>query len=105
VNDPINRNSAAVRVVAFIVRVYQLTLSPFLHAIFGPGSGCRFHPTCSCYARDALFTHGFFAGCRLAAKRLLRCHPWSPGGYDPVPDLKTKDRQDIAPYIKTHSNG
>lgn len=104
-NDRLAKRSVAVRVAAFVVRAYQLTLSPFLHAIFGPGSGCRFHPTCSCYAREALFAHGFFSGCRLAVRRIFRCHPWSPGGYDPVPDLKTKHGQDIAPPFKTHSNG
>lgn len=97
--------SIAVRIAAFFVRLYQLTLSPFLHAIFGAGSGCRFQPTCSCYAREALFKHGFFSGCALATKRIFRCHPWNAGGYDPVPDLKSEDRKDIAPHFKTHLDG
>jgi putative membrane protein insertion efficiency factor len=90
---------------AFCLRLYQLTLSPALHALFGSGSGCRFEPTCSCYAREALFKHGFLNGCGLALRRILRCHPWNSGGYDPVPDLKREKKQDIAPKFKTHLDG
>ena len=61
-----------------LVRVYQLTLSPFI------GRQCRFHPTCSEYARDALSVHGGLKGSYLTARRLLRCHPWGGSGYDPV---------------------
>lgn len=89
-NEPVSKPSVPARMAAFGLRVYQLTLSPALHALFGSGSGCRFEPSCSCYAREALFKHGFFAGCGLALRRLLRCHPWHPGGYDPVPDLKKR---------------
>jgi len=99
------KHSVAVRLAALCVRAYQLTVSPALHAVFGAGGGCRFEPSCSCYARDALFKHGFFSGCRLALRRILRCHPWHPGGYDPVPDLKNESRQDIAPTFKTHLDG
>ncbi|MGB0745134.1 MAG: membrane protein insertion efficiency factor YidD [Opitutales bacterium] len=99
------KTSFLVRMAAFIVRLYQLTVSPALHAVFGPGSGCRFEPTCSCYARDALFKYGFFSGCALALRRILRCHPWHPGGFDPVPDLKREDSQDIGAPLKTHLDG
>ncbi|MFZ9708141.1 MAG: membrane protein insertion efficiency factor YidD [Steroidobacteraceae bacterium] len=62
-----------------IVRGYQLVLSPWL------GPRCRFHPTCSHYALEALELHGAWRGSALALRRLLRCHPWGEGGYDPVP--------------------
>ncbi|RMG59979.1 MAG: membrane protein insertion efficiency factor YidD [Gammaproteobacteria bacterium] len=68
------------RVLILLVRGYQLTLSPFL------GQHCRFTPTCSCYTIDALRCHGALKGSWLGLKRLLRCHPWAEGGYDPVPD-------------------
>jgi hypothetical protein len=61
------------------VRAYQLVLSPLL-----PPS-CRFTPSCSAYAHEALTRHGAVRGSWLAARRLARCHPWNPGGYDPVP--------------------
>jgi putative membrane protein insertion efficiency factor len=100
-----SKPSLPVRLAALCVRAYQLTVSPVLHAVFGASCGCRFQPTCSCYARDALFKHGFFAGCGLALRRILRCHPWSEGGYDPVPDLKSEKTQDIAAPFKTHLDG
>lgn len=62
----------------FLIRVYQYTLSPFI------GQGCRFEPTCSNYAIDALKKYGLFKGSWLAAKRISRCHPFNDGGYDPV---------------------
>lgn len=97
---PERKPSIAVRMAALCLRLYQLTLSPALHALFGAGCGCRFEPSCSCYAREALFKHGFFAGSGLALRRILRCHPWHPGGYDPVPGLKSEKRQDIAHPLK-----
>lgn len=67
------------RLLIGCLRAYQYALSPFL------GQHCRFHPTCSQYAIEALRLHGAGRGLLLAAKRLLRCHPWHPGGPDPVP--------------------
>jgi uncharacterized protein len=62
-----------------LIRGYQLLLSPWL------GARCRFYPSCSQYALDALDSHGSVRGGILALRRLARCHPWHPGGYDPVP--------------------
>ena len=63
-----------------VVRGYQVLLSPLLPA------ACRYHPTCSHYAIEALEKHGALRGSWLAARRIARCHPFHPGGYDPVPD-------------------
>lgn len=63
-----------------LVRGYRLLLSPWL------GSACRFEPTCSRYALQALEQHGAAAGSYLTLRRLARCHPWCDGGLDPVPD-------------------
>jgi putative membrane protein insertion efficiency factor len=68
-----------VRPLLLIIRIYQLAVSPML------GSRCRFHPSCSDYSMEALRRHGLFRGFWLAACRIGRCHPWHPGGYDPVP--------------------
>ncbi|HEY1077002.1 MAG TPA: membrane protein insertion efficiency factor YidD [Fontimonas sp.] len=62
-----------------LIRVYQVLISPIL------GPRCRFYPSCSHYAIDALRQHGALRGSWLALRRLLRCHPLHPGGYDPVP--------------------
>jgi putative membrane protein insertion efficiency factor len=62
-----------------LIRLYQLCLSPLL------GPSCRYLPTCSEYAAEAIRKHGAALGLVLAAKRLLRCHPWGGSGYDPVP--------------------
>lgn len=64
--------------------LYQKLVSPALHAV-APGCGCRFAPTCSHYAREALREHGLLAGLALSARRLAKCGPWHPGGLDPVP--------------------
>jgi putative membrane protein insertion efficiency factor len=61
------------------VRAYQLLLRPLI------GDNCRFYPSCSAYAREALASHGAARGSVLAARRIARCHPWHQGGYDPVP--------------------
>jgi putative membrane protein insertion efficiency factor len=72
-----------------LLRIYQRVLSPPLHAFslfFGViPSQCRYQPTCSEYARTAIARHGVTRGSWLAAKRIARCHPGSPGGFDPVP--------------------
>ena len=67
------------------IRIYQATLSPLLVAIGGPGSGCRFQPTCSEYFLQAIEAHGAPRGIFLGLKRIARCHPWGGCGEDPVP--------------------
>lgn len=67
------------RLLISLIRLYQLLLSPFF------GSQCRFTPTCSHYAREAIERHGSLRGSFYSVRRLLRCHPWHRGGYDPVP--------------------
>lgn len=67
------------RLLIGLIKIYRLVLSPFI------GQHCRFTPTCSCYTMEALEEHGAVRGSWLGLKRLGRCHPWSEGGYDPVP--------------------
>jgi putative membrane protein insertion efficiency factor len=67
-------------IAAFLITLYQRLVSP----LFPPS--CRFVPTCSQYAREAILKHGLVRGSYLAARRILRCHPLNPGGYDPVPE-------------------
>lgn len=66
-----------------LLRVYKVTFSQLLR--FLTGTGCRFTPTCSEYATEALEKYGIRKGTLLALKRVSRCHPWTPAGYDPVP--------------------
>lgn len=75
------------------VKIYRAVLSPALGAFFGPLGGCRYTPTCSAYAAEAVRTHGAMAGSWLASKRLCRCHPWGGCGHDPVPE------KNIAPAV------
>ncbi len=76
-------------IVRFLVRTYQLTISPVLSFLGGPGSGCRFEPTCSRYFLEAVETHGLWRGGWLGLRRLGRCHPWGGKGLDPVPPVCT----------------
>ena len=78
-----SRSILAIVLVSF-VRLYQLFLSPFL------GANCRYQPTCSHYAIEAMRVHGGLKGGWLAIRRIMRCHPWGGFGYDPVPDTVTK---------------
>src|SRR6187431_3239744 len=73
-----------------LIRLYQRTLSPALPALFGPACGCRFAPTCSHYAAEAIRTHGAVIGIALGAIRLVKCTPFHPGGFDPVPPRRTR---------------
>ena len=72
-------------ILRFSLRDYQLGVSPLLHALCGPLAGCRYTPTCSQYAAEAIQSHGTLKGGSLAVRRLCRCHPWGGSGEDPVP--------------------
>ena len=63
-----------------LIKAYRYLISPVL------GSHCRYYPSCSCYAHEAIERFGFFRGLLLSGKRILRCHPWHEGGVDPVPE-------------------
>jgi len=67
------------KILLAVVRAYRYAVSPML------GQHCRFHPSCSAYAAEAIERHGAARGVWLAVKRIARCHPWHAGGYDPVP--------------------
>lgn len=68
----------------FVIRIYQLTLSPLLVSIFGAKNVCRFEPTCSRYAYQAIEKYGALKGILMGFRRVIKCHPWVKGGYDPV---------------------
>jgi putative membrane protein insertion efficiency factor len=70
------------QVLLLSIKLYQLCLGPFV------GGHCRFYPSCSTYAAEAIDTHGALRGSWLAVKRLMRCHPWHAGGVDPVPPAR-----------------
>lgn len=86
VTDPVASQAAghavhadpAVRVLQFAVRAYQVLLGPF------SGGACRFTPSCSAYALEALERHGAWKGSLMAVRRIARCHPWGSAGFDPV---------------------
>ncbi len=68
------------KVLIFLIGAYRLLISPYL------GNNCRFHPSCSCYASEAIGRFGPWRGSWLALRRIARCHPWHEGGLDPVPE-------------------
>ena len=75
-------------VLKILIRAYQLVISPLL------GPKCRFYPTCSHYAIEAIEIHGALRGIWLTIKRIGRCHPWNEGGFDPVPCHSMKHSHD-----------
>ncbi|MBQ0755861.1 MAG: membrane protein insertion efficiency factor YidD [Amphritea sp.] len=78
------------RCFIFLIRIYQYLISPFL------GPNCRFYPTCSTYTLEAIETHGILKGCWLGIKRIGKCHPGHPGGFDPVPPCCSDEAQQPA---------
>jgi uncharacterized protein len=76
---PAARPSLLTRGLLALIRAYQLLISPLL------GPSCRFHPSCSRYTAECLVLHGAWKGSYLGMRRLLRCHPFHPGGHDPPP--------------------
>jgi len=85
-------------VLLFLLRAYQLCISPML------GQNCRFYPSCSSYAREAIHTHGALKGSILTANRLCKCHPWHAGGIDAVPPAKAAPVQVEDHIDKPHPN-
>jgi len=79
------------RVAMLFIRLYQRAVSPILP------STCRFEPSCSQYGYEAFATHGFFRGFYLTVRRILRCNPFHPGGYDPVPDRDSGAEVELQP--------
>lgn len=75
-------NQSLANSLIFLLRLYRLAISPWL------GNRCRFYPSCSCYAQDAISNFGTSKGIWLTLKRLIKCHPFHPGGYDPIPESK-----------------
>ncbi len=69
-----------------LLKAYRLVISPLY------GDVCRYYPSCSAYALGAIRRHGAVRGSWYASRRLLRCHPWAPGGYDPVPGTEENDQ-------------
>ena len=70
-----------------LIRIYQAIVSPLL------GPRCRFYPSCSSYAEQAVREYGAVRGAWMAIRRVARCHPWQPGGYDPVPPASSKEKK------------
>jgi uncharacterized protein len=87
------------RILIGLVRGYRYLLSPWL------GSSCRFEPTCSAYALDALRSHGAAEGSYLTARRLARCHPWCRGGLDPVPETRSRLFGRLLPHASVPPGG
>jgi putative membrane protein insertion efficiency factor len=83
----------AQHILVLALRLYRAALSPILTGLFGPlGLGCRFTPTCSQYALEAVQRHGAISGTVLSVRRLCRCHPWGGCGEDPVPEAISPGR-------------
>lgn len=89
------------KLVVFILKGYKLILSPFL------GQNCRFHPGCANYTIEAVQVHGAVKGLYLGARRIARCHPFNPGGYDPVPPKSQNREQTVVSSneIRGQENG
>jgi putative membrane protein insertion efficiency factor len=91
----------AQHILVFAIRAYRWTISPAQVFIFGPTGGCRFTPTCSQYAIEAIRSRGILTGSALAAKRICRCHPFGGCGHDPVSPGESKIIPHGATTLKT----
>jgi putative membrane protein insertion efficiency factor len=94
-------------ILVFGVRMYRWVISPAKLFVFGSLSRCRFNPSCSAYALEAISRHGVCHGTVLAIKRICRCHPWGGCGDDPVPPLKPAHKSDqnrIVPALTSPSS-
>jgi putative membrane protein insertion efficiency factor len=101
-----NHVNAAQHILIFGVEVYRRVISPAKALLLGPLAGCRFTPSCSAYAREAVCVHGAIAGSWLAAGRICRCHPWGGCGDDPVPAAPPASWQGSAlPKMAVASDG
>ena len=76
--------------LVIIIGLYRLFLSPIKNALYGPTGSCRFTPSCSSYALEAIKTYGAIKGTALGISRILRCNPWGNHGHDPVPEKQLK---------------
>jgi putative membrane protein insertion efficiency factor len=92
-------------ILIFWVRLYRAVISPAKIFVFGPLGRCRFTPSCSAYALEAIRVHGALRGSWLAVRRLCRCHPWGGCGSDPVPPRSQGGRRDKAPSDERHRVG
>ena len=81
-----NEKNTKKPIFVYFIKAYRYILSPFV------GQHCRFHPSCSHYAEEAIIIHGTIKGSYLMVRRLLRCHPWNEGGYDPVPEKRMDNK-------------
>ena len=88
--------SAGKWILLLLVRIYQVFLSPFF------GGACKFYPSCSKYGYEAIAKHGAWRGSVLAVKRLLRCRPFTKGGFDPVPDVEGDFGREYLQGLKPH---
>jgi len=90
-----NRPTVLARLLVVVIEGYRRFVSPFL------GQRCRFAPSCSAYAVGAIRAHGAVKGFWLAARRVARCHPWNPGGVDPVPPVRSRRARDVSDLFAT----
>ncbi len=91
-----HRLSFGAQMAVFLIQAYQIFISPIKYFLFGPSGGCRFHPTCSCYSKEAFLARGFWSGLFLTIRRISKCHPFNKGGYDPLPVLEISEAKDIS---------
>ena len=100
----ISASSLVIHGLLLAIRVHRLTISPAQTFLFGPTGGCRFTPTCSQYAMDAIREQGALAGGWMGLKRICRCHPWGDGGHDPAPGAEVRSEKVEGGIILEHTH-